>query len=208
MLPYFSRHYSCGPTGVHRLAKVGVIGLALLPLLIGCQKPLYRDQDLAKVLDAYRQGETQARERHRQSAEQSIRRLEVRKTSDGHQVSVDLNRALLAQVIRQILDQSQVPYLAQGELNLQGEVTARFENVPLVRAVNFLLRGQGLSAAMEEEILIIREGEEERQPDDKSTSPRSRGGEGSKTDGTEGRTEARTIALKHMESEVGLKFVQ
>ena len=187
---------------------VGVLGLALLVLLTGCQKPLYRDQDLANLLDTYRKQEAQVRERQRQAAEQGIRRLEIRKTPDGHLVTVDLDRASLAPVIRQILDQSQVPFLVLDDVSLGGEVTARFENLALVQAVNFLLRGQGLSATLEQGLLIIREGEEERQADDKSTSPGSKGGEGSNKEAAARPTETRAVALKYMEGAVGLKFLQ
>lgn len=187
---------------------VGVLGLALLFLLTGCQKPLYRTEDLTALLEAYRKQETQIRERQRRAAEQGIRRLEIRKTPEGHLVSVDLDRAALAPVIRQILDQGQVPFLLLDDVSLGGEVTARFENLALVQAVNFLLRGQGLSATLERGILIIREGEEERQADDKSTSPGSTGGEGSNKEAAARPAETRTVSLRYMEGDVGLKFLK
>jgi hypothetical protein len=206
--------HSSGFVGSTRCVCV-VGALALLALLSACQKPPYREQDLAKLLDAYRQGEAQAQERLRQSAEQSIRRLEVRKVLDGHQVSADLNRAPFGPVLRRILDQSQVPFLFLCEPIFHADVTARFENVPLIDAVNFLLRGEGLSAAMEQGVLIIREGQEERKADEKPGAPDANGDKRSKAEGGEDgearkdkATASRTIPLKNMEGEVAVKFIQ
>ena len=187
---------------------VGVLGLALLVLLTGCQKPLYRTEDLAALLDAYRKQEAQVRERQRQAAEQGIRRLEIRKTPDGHLVTVDLDRASLAPVIRQILDQSQVPFLLLDDVSFGGEVTARFEGFALVQAVNFLLRGQGLSAIVEQGILIIREGGAERPASDTSPATSRSRGEQSGEEAAPRPTETRTVPLKYMEGAVGLKFLQ
>lgn len=187
---------------------VGVLGLALLILLTGCQKPLYRTEDLAALLDAYRKQEAQIRERQRQAVEQGIRRLEIRKTPDGHLVTVDLDRASLAPVIRQILDQSQVPFLVLDDASLGGEVTARFENFALVQAVNFLLRGQGLSATLEQGLLIIREGGAERPAGEVSPTTSRSSGEQSGQETASRPTETRTVPLKYMEGAVALKFLQ
>jgi type II secretory pathway component GspD/PulD (secretin) len=181
---------------------VGVLGLALLILLTGCQKPLYRTEDLAALLDAYRKQEAQIRERQRQAVEQGIRRLEIRKTPDGHLVTVDLDRASLAPVIRQILDQSQVPFLVLDDASLGGEVTARFENFALVQAVNFLLRGQGLSATLEQGLLIIREGGAERPAGEVSPTTSRSSGEQSGQETASRPTETRTVPLKYMERDV------
>ncbi len=103
-----------------------------------------------------------AQEQARQATQDraAIRRLVLRDGAslEAMQLSVDLEQANLAAVMAEILRAEAVEYLAPS-ISFSGRVSARFENRPLVEAVNLLLAGTGIVARAENQVLRLSYGD-------------------------------------------------
>lgn len=139
--------------------------LALLPalatLLASCiQEPaFYEDEELQTLLQAYRQRNAALEEQRRQREEATIRRLEIAPAPDatGFLVSADLLEAPLSRVVARILETTGVAFNLSN-VRLSGRATARFDNLPLTRALSQLLNPHGISVASQDGVLVFRHG--------------------------------------------------
>jgi type II secretory pathway component GspD/PulD (secretin) len=118
-----------------------------------------QDKDLAALIAAYERQSAQAAAQREHRLQRGIRRLAVSRPDPAVQpvVSADLEGAALSVVIPRLLGLAGVPYVLDNVV-LRGTVTARFENLPLLRAVSLLLQPQGLMADQPEGVLQIRVG--------------------------------------------------
>ena len=84
----------------------------------------------------------------------AIRRLVLREAAslESMRLSVDLDQADLAIVIAQILRAPGIDYLSPS-ISFAGRVSARFEDRPLVQAINMLLKDSGIEARSENGVL-------------------------------------------------------
>jgi len=154
--------------------------LSLLLFLVGCStQSLKRGGEFAILEEAYRTKNAQLQARRQQALSKGIRKLQVIKAEppDHFRVSVDLTNALLQVVVGRVLDATEIPYLFH-ETVLTGNVTARFQNIPLQRALNLLLDSRGLSVVWKDNVLVFRRGVAEgpviaspAQPDDAAGEP-------------------------------------
>ncbi len=154
--------------------------LSLLLFLVGCTAPsLKRGGEYATLVEAYKTKNAQLQAQRQQALSKGIRELQVIKGEppDNFRVSVDLTNALLPVVVGRVLDATEIPYLFH-ETVLTGNVTARFQNIPLQRALNLLLDSRGLSVVWKDNVLVFRRGVAESpviaspaQPDDAYGEP-------------------------------------
>ncbi|MFN3211633.1 MAG: type II secretion system protein GspD [Henriciella sp.] len=103
--------------------------------------------DQNALLDAYRaQSERSAAAQELQKV-QSIQRLDVTTNAAGTEVllSVDLVQADLRAVLTEILESPLIQYASEA-VSLNGSVSARFSNVPLIDGMNALLASSGVFA--------------------------------------------------------------
>lgn len=160
--------------------------LSLLVFLVGCTMPsLKKGGEFANLVEAYKTKNAQLQARRQQASSKGIRELQVIKGEppDHFRVSVDLTNALLPVVVGRVLDATEIPYLFH-ETVLTGNVTARFQNIPLQRALNLLLDSRGLSVVWKDNVLVFRRGVAEgpviaspAQPDDAAGKPNGAAGE-------------------------------
>ncbi|HEV8675044.1 MAG TPA: hypothetical protein VGX21_13435 [Methylomirabilota bacterium] len=129
----------------------------LAAILAGCvSTPTWDAKDLAAVLDAYRKQNVLLEERRQARERQMFRKLAVSKGPSlfASTVSVDLERAPLEPVVRRVLDDGDLPYSIEAPLPA-ARVTARFDALPVLPALNRLLEPHGLSAAVKDSVLVI-----------------------------------------------------
>jgi len=84
-----------------------------------------------------------------------IKKLTIEKRGEDFNVSADLKHALTSEVVQRMFDESGRPYLLEGA-ELHGSVTARFDNLPFMDALNLILKPAMLSAQEAEGIVMIR----------------------------------------------------
>ena len=160
--------------------------LSLLLFLVGCTSPsLKKGGEFAALVEAYKTKNAQLQAQRQQAQSKGIRELQVIKGEppDHFRVSVDLTNALLPVVVGRVLDATEIPYLFH-ETVLTGNVTARFQNIPLQRALNLLLDSRGLSVVWKDNVLVFRRGVAEgpvvaspAQPDAAAGKPNGAAGE-------------------------------
>jgi len=144
---------------MRRVVKLQSVVMAA-SLLAGCvaspMPPYQADRELADLLAAYRKQTELSTEREVQRQAQGVRAFRVERRADTGEwlVSADLERASLASVVRRLLDETRTAYLFRTP-SLSGQLTARFERLPLRVALSILLEAQGLSVWEQQGMLII-----------------------------------------------------
>jgi type II secretory pathway component GspD/PulD (secretin) len=133
--------------------------LAFLAVLAGCASsvpPRQTEEELEQLISAYRRQTERSGERDARRQGQGVRTFQVERRADRPDwlVTAQLERASLSNVVRRMLDETQTPYFVRVA-SLPGEVTARFERLPMRAALSLLLEGQGLSAWDQQGVLII-----------------------------------------------------
>ncbi len=140
-----------------RLLAVSLI----ISVVTGCvsEPALENDKDLQSLLAAYQARTAEIDKEQQQRVLATIKQLSIAKTSDGSQfvISVDLADAPIALVIDRILGTTRVSY-DLSDISLNGTVTARFNRVPLLVALNQLVNPHGLSVDRKNGILVFQRG--------------------------------------------------
>lgn len=143
-----------------RRIRFGIL-LALVVLVAGCvQEPaFYEDEDLRTLLQAYRERNAALEDERRRQDEAAIRRLEITPVPDGtgFLVSADLVEAPLSRVVARLLETTGVPFNLSN-VRLRGRATARFDDLPLTRALSQLLNPHGISVGRQDGVLVFRHG--------------------------------------------------
>lgn len=137
-------------------AVCGAVGL--MALQAGCAMPPYKkSKDLTAILEAYRKQSAEAPARAEQRPLKGVRRWSVtRPVGDGpYLVSADLEDATLPKVLRRLLDETSTQYVFDVFVP-PGSVTARFENLPALKALNILLEPHDLEAGWVDGLMHIR----------------------------------------------------
>jgi type II secretory pathway component GspD/PulD (secretin) len=111
---------------------------------------------MVPVVEAYLAQTQQLRTQQQQHQLEGIARLTVSPAAapGDYLVSVTLEKASLPVVIRQLLEQTSVSYVFKN-VTLRGRAMARFDNLPLLQALNTLLEPHGFHAATEDGLLVI-----------------------------------------------------
>ena len=136
-----------------------ILSLLLIACLVGCvSSPNIIEGDEAQaLLDAYRTQTEEARLKRGHADATSIRRLELREVDNGDDLSlsIDLIEADLDQVMARVLDDDRIAYRL-GAIDFIGKVSLRFEDKPLLEALNLLLETQGIIAYESEGMIAFR----------------------------------------------------
>ncbi len=121
----------------------------LFGALAGCisDPNIVEGEEARALLEAYRTQTEQARLTQDRVTASSIRRLELRQTqgSDGLFLSIDAVDADLKLILSEILADERIAY-RQGAIEFIGKVSLRFQDKPLLEALNLLLETQGIIA--------------------------------------------------------------
>ncbi len=128
------------------------------------------DSDLDRLLAAFQANNERLEQRRKASLERGITRLDVviqGSDPSAIRVSAELNNARLQVVLNRILELSQLSYSIETS-NIHGTVSARLVDQPLLKTLNLLLDGKGLSASLRDDAIVIRQGsvEDKRAVDD------------------------------------------
>ncbi len=146
------------------LLSVGIIGCAFDP-------PSYtkgRDEELDSLVNAYKSHNAKMKEELEARRLTRIKLLSVekvlagegeakddgKKPQNGYTVSASLDKAPVDEVIRQILEETKLPYFL-NDVALNGYVSARFDKQPLIDALNIILAPSLLSAKLQNGIVVI-----------------------------------------------------
>lgn len=191
--------------------------LFILLLLAGCisAPEMRKDKELASLLEAYVKENARLEEEKKNREKQIIKKLEVVKAESGDDllVSVNLKDAPLDVVIHRLLDETNLPYLLDN-VKLEDKVTARFEKLPLKKAMDLLLRPSGLSCVIKDSVLIIQEGETAQPPvpspdssDASSSRKSSKSSKSSDTSSSSESSDAPGTPVKKVQVEVPMKHI-
>lgn len=94
------------------------------------------------------------KEKKKAIREKGINNLIVEESQGGFTVSVDLDKASIPEVVHRIFEKAPVPYLLDDTF-LHGNISARFDKLPLLVALNLILKPIMLSAKNEDGIVVI-----------------------------------------------------
>lgn len=133
------------------------IFLGVLILFCGCAAPsIKKDKDLTSLLENYKKQNTQLKELRQKQLEHSIKKLEVIKSdvSADLLVSIDIKNADASTVINSLIEKTGVQYILEGVV-IRGTISARFDRIPLVQAVNLLLNPLGVYCVLKDNIYIF-----------------------------------------------------
>lgn len=144
----------------HRVHPPPITAMAALTVIL--LSSCVADPDFASgdnreaLMELYRTQDEMAAERRSRTGRSGINQLDLKTdpTAGGLQLSVDLDNARLATVMSEILAAPDIYYRA-GAVRFQGSVSARFSEMPLVPALNILLRETGVSAVMRDGLLSL-----------------------------------------------------
>ena len=124
----------------------------------GCSvKPSYLkgdDKELKALIKAYKDANLQLLKNKEKNLRKIIKKLIVEKTPEGYVVSVDLDQASTLEVIKQIIYEADKPFLFDG-VDISNNISASFEKLPFLGALNILLETSLLTAKLQNEIVII-----------------------------------------------------
>lgn len=139
--------------------KVIVICVCLFTFASCGREHINRTSSLAPLIRSYEENNRQIIMKHQQYMLKGIQRLDVVQSTDGdYTVNLDLNKALVDSAVRQILIKTDIPYnLPEGML--YGVISTKFQDIPLLDALNLLLKPQYMLASMQNGILVIEYGE-------------------------------------------------
>lgn len=144
----------------HRARTPWLRGTAVYAVLLlaGCiSEPTFASGEArSELLETYRVQTRLAAEQQAQEYAKSIKNIDLSRepTSGRFLLSVSLENADLAKVMAQILATQEIGYHAPA-VQFRGQVSARFSEIPLVPALNNLLRGSGVSANMQDGLLNL-----------------------------------------------------
>lgn len=130
-----------------------------------------QSSDRAALEEAYRKHAAEAARAHEAREATAIEKIEIRGASDVDHIrlSVTLNQASRARVMRQILAIVDVNYQIDAA-NFTGRISSRFSDKPLIEGLNLLLTETGLAATTDGDILRIGYAEPELEDADASTT--------------------------------------
>ena len=139
-------------------ALIGLSYLLPLVMLSSCiaGPDFSQSSDRAALEAAYRQYSEQAAQVREAREANSIEKFEIKGAGDFNEVrvSVTLNDARRARVIRQILAKIDLNYQIDAPY-LAGRMSSHFVDKPLIEALNLLLTGTGLTARRDTDIVRI-----------------------------------------------------
>jgi len=113
------------------------------------------DKELGALVRALSEHNTEMKKKRAARLGKGIKKLTIEKRGEDFNVSADLKHALTSQVAQRIFDESGRPYLLEG-VELHGSVTARFDNLLFMDALNLILKPALLSAEAAEGVVVIR----------------------------------------------------
>jgi len=134
--------------------------LALCTLIIfftGCATapPIKEDKELNALVKALVKNNEEMKKKWTEQEGKGIIKLLLDKNSDT--VSAELDKALVEDVTRKLLDQSGKPWMLD-KAELGGKITASFDNIPFQDALNLILKPAVLSAETVDGVVIIKTG--------------------------------------------------
>lgn len=129
----------------------------LLLSLFGCVTPFADDKELASLFEEYNKQIALQESKRKAQEIAGINTLVVEKSADGDKVSVDLDKASIPLVVHRVIDEAGIPYVFDTVL-LNGDITAKFDSLPLLEALNLFLSPVMLAAEFRDGIVVISQG--------------------------------------------------
>ena len=124
----------------------------------GCSvKPAFLkgdDKELKALIKAYKEANLQLQKNKKEKLRKNVKKLIVERTPDGYVVSVDLDQASILDVIKQIIHEADKPFLFDS-VDISNNISASFEKLPFLNALNLLLETSLLTAKLQNKIVII-----------------------------------------------------
>lgn len=137
--------------------RVFAAAIAITSLVSCVAAPDFASGDKREaLLELYRTQDRIAAEHRALQSSSGIKHLELRTdaATDRALLSVALESADLDRVMAEILSNIDTGY-SVGDVRVQGRVSARFTDMPLIPALNILLQDAGISADMQDGLIIL-----------------------------------------------------
>lgn len=122
------------------------------------------DKELEALVVALVEHNVKMEEKRKKRLSKGIRKLSVSKSGDDFVVSADLHEALIRETLHRILDGTDIRYMVD-DVSASGKITARFEDYPLLKALNVILKPILLHAEKSGDMVVVSSGVEEAEDD-------------------------------------------
>jgi len=112
------------------------------------------DKELQALIKSYKKANAQLHKSRENNLRKKIRKLAVEKTPDGYVVNVDLDQAPTLDVIKRIVHDADKSFLFDS-VDISNNISASFEGLPFLNALNILLEPSLLTAALQDGVVVI-----------------------------------------------------
>ena len=130
--------------------------LMLIVYLSGCTtSPAKYDKELTNLISAYLKYDKEMKNKRAERRGRGIKTLTVDKLASPLVVTADLEKASIPEVVRRIFEASGKRF-SFDEVKTYGNITANFENLPLLEALNLILKPNLLTAEQQDDIIVVK----------------------------------------------------
>lgn len=146
--------------------KRGVVFISLF-LFAGCSTilPVKEDKELESLVSAFIKHNTKMEKKWAERRGRGINTLMVERSGEDFVISADLEDASVSEIVRRVFKESGQSYLFD-QVRLHGTITARFDKLPLLEALNLILKPILLSAEQADGMVIIKSNAKEEASED------------------------------------------
>lgn len=125
----------------------------------GCITPLSikNDKELTSLIKAYENHAINLEKRNEERRTRGINVLTVEKNGDLFNVNAELDNASISTVVNQLFDKTGIPYILD-DMVLRGNITACFNKIPLLEALNLILNPGALKAVLKNGVVAVQYG--------------------------------------------------
>jgi protein transport protein HofQ len=135
--------------------RIILSALMLLTVLSGCMSlDVKKSKGLKTILEAYKKENSSLQRKEEIKDSHGIKELSMIKSGPDFLITLDLKEASLPVVVKRILDESKMAY-QMGDIVLNGNVTSRFKNKPLVPSLKLILSSHGYFCELKNGVLMF-----------------------------------------------------
>ncbi|MDM8550588.1 type II and III secretion system protein [Desulfobacterales bacterium HSG2] len=136
-------------------------------IFAGCSaiSPVKEDKELESLVLALIKNKAEMEKKRAERRGKGIKTLMVEKSGEDFAISADLENASVSEVVQRVFKESGQSYLFD-QIRLHGTMTARFDKLPLLEALNLILKPILLIAERTDDIVVIKSDADKNQPPD------------------------------------------
>ncbi|MGR3218719.1 MAG: type II secretion system protein GspD [Candidatus Anammoxibacter sp.] len=143
---------------IRKLALNSLFFIFISSIIFSCITPisLKDDKELNALIDAYKKRNANLEKKRSARRKGEIKKLDIAKSPNGFEVSCNLDNANIVDVVMQLLDKTESSYRIDKVIT-DGRITTRFDNIPLLDALNLIVESVMLEAKEHNGIIFIKD---------------------------------------------------